>query len=207
MSASSGRVVLLVGPSCEGKSTLAKALQHLSAEPFLVQSLDGLFAAMPDAWGGQGGHAGDGFRYDWQAPDVEGGHATRRIGYGPVGWRMLEGFHRAVAAYADAGVNVVVDDMLLDLEVLADWAHALAAVPTLLVSVTAPKAELLRREAARTLHPTPGLVAGHFDLHRGVVADIEIDTSSIRPPGAVRTLERLASSSARFTALGAVRQA
>src|SRR5580704_14994191 len=181
MAGSKGRVILLVGPSCAGKSTLAKAVQTLSPEPYLVQSLDGLFAATPEAWGGGGEHTLDGFRYDWLVGQVEGGVPVRRIAYGPVGWRLLEGFHRAVAAYANAGADVVVDDMLLDLDVLKDWAHALAGVRTLLVNVTAPKEELLRREAARKLHPTPGLVAGHFDLHRGVVADIEIDTSTASP--------------------------
>jgi chloramphenicol 3-O phosphotransferase len=175
-------------------------------EPYLVQSLDGLFAAMPEAWGGQGENTLDGFRYDWPAGEVGGGAAVRRIAYGPVGWSLLEGFHRAVAAYANTGVNVVVDDMLLDLDVLKDWANALTAVSTLLVNVTAPKGELLRREAARTLHPTPGLVAGHFDLYRGIVADAEIDTSSASPSEAARTVLNLASSSARAGALRAFRR-
>jgi len=203
--AGSGRVILLVGPSCAGKSTLAKAVQTLSAEPYLAQSLDGLFAATPEAWGGGGEHAADGFRYDWLATEEEGGAPVRRIAYGAVGWRLLEGFHRAVAAYADAGVNVVVDDMLLDLAVLGDWARALAAVPTLLVNVTAPRTELLRREAARTLHPTPGLVAGHIDLHRAIVADAEIDTSETSPRDAARSVLDYASSRAPAGALQAFR--
>jgi len=201
MAGSKGSVILLVGPSCAGKSTLAKAVQTLSAEPWLIQSLDGLFAATPEAWGGGGEHALDGFRYDWLAGQVEGGAAVRRIAYGPVGRSLLEGFHRAVAAYANAGVKVVVDDMLLDLEVLTDWANALATTSALLVKVTAPKAELLRREAARTLHPTPGLAAGHFDLHRGIVADVEIDTSSTSPADAARSILDLASSPGRANAL------
>src|SRR6185436_2046289 len=60
-----GRVVLLVGPSCAGKSTLAKALQEASPTPFLDLSLDGLFASVPERWGGQGDLASEGFRYEW----------------------------------------------------------------------------------------------------------------------------------------------
>jgi chloramphenicol 3-O phosphotransferase len=196
MTGAKGTVILLVGPSCAGKSTLAKAIQELSNEPYLAQSLDSLFAATPEGWGSAGVHTLDGFRYDWEASQAEGGTPVRRIACGPVGWGLLDGFHRAVAAYADAGVNVVVDDMLLDLDVLKDWARALAAVPTLLVSVTAPKAELLRREAARQLHATPGLVAGHFDLHQGIAADAQIDTSRVSPSEAARfLLDRTVSSS------------
>lgn len=194
MVASQSGVILLVGPSCAGKSTLARAIQDESAEPYLVQALDGLFAAVPEAWGGSGRRTGEGFRYDWTRPPSEGDRGVRRIAHGPVGWRMLMGFHRAVAAFAAAGVNVVVDDMLLDEAVLEDWAAALEAVPTLLVSVTAPRETLLQREAERTLHPTPGLVAGHFDLHAAIPSDLRIDTSTMTPPQAAReVLQRAAS--------------
>lgn len=203
MAGSKGNVILLVGPSCAGKSTLAKSLQALSAEPYLVQSLDGLFAATPEAWGSGGEHAHDGFRYEWAVSQAEPGPSVRSIAYGSVGWSVLKGFHRAVAAYSDAGANVVVDDMLFDLDVLRDWAEALAGKPTLLVSVTAPKAELLRREAARQLHPTPGLVAGHFDLHRTIAADVQVDTSQTTPADAARSLLTL--SPRRGAALDAYR--
>lgn len=190
MAGSLGVVILLVGPSCAGKSTLAGAVQTLSREPYLIQSLDGLFAAVPDAYGGSGEHTHEGFRYDRPAP--EGGEKVLRIAYGPVGWRILEGFHRAVAAYARAGVNVVVDDMLLDMAVLEDWAFALASLPTVLVKVMAPEEELLRREQARTRRSTPGLAQGHFDLHQAIVADLDIDTSLSSPAEAAARVLALA---------------
>jgi chloramphenicol 3-O phosphotransferase len=205
MGGSNGNVILLVGPSCAGKSTLARAVQQLSPQPYLVQSLDSLFAAVPERWGSGGEHARDGFRYEWGASRADGGAAVRRIVYGAVGWNILQGFHRAVAAFAAAGVNIVVDDMLLDRDVLTDWARALDAVPTLLVNVTAPNEELLRREAARQLHPTPGLVAGHFDLHQGIAADVRIDTSEVSPPEAARSLLDLIASPRRGGALDAFR--
>jgi chloramphenicol 3-O phosphotransferase len=206
MAAAKGTVILLVGPSCAGKSTLAKAIQELSSEPYLAQSLDRLFAATPEGWGSGGEHALDGFRYEWGASQTDDGALVRRIAYGPAGWGLLKGFHRSVAAYAEAGVNVVVDDMLLDLKVLEDWARALAAVPTLLVNVTAPKAELLRREAARQLHATPGLVAGHFDLHQGVIADAQIDTSGVSASEAARFVLDLALSPRGAAALPTFRE-
>jgi chloramphenicol 3-O phosphotransferase len=185
MSRSQGRVVLLIGPSCAGKSTLTKAIQDAAPTPFLGLSLDGLFAGVPDRWGGQGIHTAEGFRYEWFTDARNPDGRARRIVCGDVGWRMLQGLHRAAAAYAAAGNDVVVDDMLLDERVLADWREALAATPTLIVRLTAPFDEFLRREAARTLHQTLGLVAGHFDLHERIPADLLIDTS-------VMTLEEAA---------------
>ena len=40
---------------------------------------------------------------------------------------MLQALHRAAAAYARAGMDVVVDDMLLDDAVLVDWRKALSS--------------------------------------------------------------------------------
>ena len=184
MSDPKGRVVLLVGPSCAGKSTLARALQAASPTPFLGLSLDGLFAGVPDRWGGQGDLAHEGFRYDW----IRGGPgqpgAVRKIACGAVGRRMLRGLHRSVAIHAALGTDVVVDDMLLDAGTLADWAEALAATPTFLVRLTAPLKDLIRREQARTLHPTPGLTEGHYALHEALAADLVIDTSIVSPEAA-----------------------
>ena len=183
-----GCVVLLVGPSCAGKSTLTRALQAASPTPFLALSLDGLFASVPDRWGGQGDLAQEGFRYDW----IRGGPgqvgAVRRIACGDVGRRMLQGLHRSVAVHAGLGTDVVVDDMLLDDRVLTDWREALAATPTLLVRVTAPLDDLIRREQARTLHPTPGLVEGHYAMHEAVAADLVIDTSALSPDAAAQRI-------------------
>jgi len=169
-----GRVILLVGPSCAGKSTMARAIQETAAEPFVCQSLDGLFANVPERWGGSGDERDAGFHYIFEGE-------VRRIGYGPVGWRMLQGFHRAAAAHARAGINVVVDDMLLGDACLADWAEALAGLEVLLVRLIAPLTELARREAARERRRTPGLAAGHYELHAGLSADLVIDTS-LAPP-------------------------
>ena len=107
-----------------------------------------------------------------------------------MGWRMLQGMHRAAAVHAEVGNDVVVDDMLLDDRVLADWRVALAGASTLLVRLTAPLDGLLRQESARKVHPTPGLVEGHFGLHEGIAADLVIDTSINTPEeAALRVLQ------------------
>ena len=112
-SAATGRVILLVGTSSAGKSTLARVIQEAADDHFLLQSLDGLFAGVAERWGSGGDRRDDGFRYG-----VEGD--VQRIVYGPGGRRLLRGFHRAVGAYARSGTNVVVDDMLQDGACLSD---------------------------------------------------------------------------------------
>jgi chloramphenicol 3-O phosphotransferase len=117
----SGRVILLIGCSCAGKTTLARAIQEHASEHYLSLSLDRLFAAVAERWGSGGTFREQGFSYAWEQPVAEGGLSTRRIVHGPVGRGALEGFHAAVGAYARKGVNVVVDDMLIDDAALWDW--------------------------------------------------------------------------------------
>jgi chloramphenicol 3-O phosphotransferase len=185
-----GRIILLVGTSSAGKTTLARAIQAAAPQHFLLQSLDGLFAGVAERWGSGGDRHDDGFAY-------EGDDTIRRVVYGATGWRLLQGFHRAVAAYARAGIDVVVDDMLLDAACLADWAESLTGLDVTLVRVTAPPEELRRREHTRPHGRVPGLSAGHLQLHAGLAVDLEVDSASARtdelaarilrhPPGAAQ---------------------
>ena len=165
-----GRIILLVGTSSAGKSTLARAIQDAASEHFLHQSLDGLFAGVAQRWGSGGDQRHDGFRYEVK------GEITRVV-YGPAGWRLLQGFHRAVAAYARAGSNVLVDDMLLDDACLSDWAAALEGLAVTLTRLDAPMEELRRREATRRHGRVAGLAAGHLALHDKIEPDLVIDTA------------------------------
>src|SRR5688500_16641069 len=94
-----GTIVLLIGTSSAGKPTLAKALQAILPEHYLLFGLDDVFRMVSPRWGG--GMAGplsyDGFRYDRTSAD-----GMVAIRYGPVGQAVLDGMHHAVAAFAQA---------------------------------------------------------------------------------------------------------
>jgi len=174
----SGKVILLIGPSSAGKSTLAAAIRAAADEAWIIQSLDGLFAAIDDRWGSKGAHRADGFRYE------SGADGSVRVVAGSAGKAMLRGFRRAVAANAAAGVNVIVDDMLLDEGALGDWAQALAGLDARLVRLAPPLEVLQARDATRPHGRVPGLAAGHLALHAALAADLVIDTSVVEPSDA-----------------------
>ncbi|MBG0565943.1 chloramphenicol phosphotransferase CPT family protein [Actinoplanes aureus] len=176
-------VVFLNGASSAGKTSIGAALQKAADQPFLLLGLDTLFAMVPPRWAG--GPRGElrhlGFAYD-ELP-ADDGHPMVRITYGPAGWRMMAGFHRAVAELVRAGNPVVVDEMLLDGRVRDDWRAVLAPWQPCYVGVYCADAELARREQTR--RNPPGLArwsARH--AHHGMRYDLTVDTTATDPQAA-----------------------
>ncbi|MEU4620527.1 AAA family ATPase [Actinoplanes sp. NPDC023801] len=171
------QVVFVNGASCAGKTTLGRALQDLTAEPYLLLGLDTCFGMVPDRWAG--GPPGEfrhlGFAYD-RLPDDDG-RPMLRITYGRDGLRMMAGLHRAVAALLTAGNRVIVDEMLLGADVRDDWLEVLRPWRPLYVGVFCADDELTRREQARGNRP--GLArwsARH--AHDGMTYDVCVDTTA-----------------------------
>jgi len=123
-----GKIVFLNGVSSAGKTTLAKTLQDRSSEPFYVL-------------------ANDMFTDDTVSPakfidiDME---ATYQ--------RVLSGMYHAVKGFSDAGINTIVDDVLLrenGYDRLKQCIELFYDYPILFVHVICPIVELRRREKER----------------------------------------------------------
>ncbi|MCG8352172.1 MAG: AAA family ATPase [Chloroflexales bacterium] len=165
-------IMLLVGTSSAGKSTLSKALQAILPEHYLLLGLDDVFRMVSPRWGGGlgGPLSYHGFRYE---PAPAGPVITIR--YGAVGRAVLDGMHYAVAAFAQAGTSVIVDEMLLDRDVLSNWARVLAPCQTYLIKVQAPLATLEEREVQRG-NPL-GLARGHYAVNDVPFFDRLVETT------------------------------
>jgi chloramphenicol 3-O phosphotransferase len=176
-------ILLLIGTSSAGKSTLAKELQAILPEHYLLLGLDDVFRMVAPRWGGGlgGPLSVHGFRYNYSL-----GESIVTIRYGAVGRAVLDGMHHAVAAFAQAGTNVIVDDMLLDSDVLSGWARALAPYQTYLVKVQASLATLEEREPHRR-NPA-GLARGHYAVNDVPVFDRLIDTTTTTAVDAANNL-------------------
>ncbi len=123
----------------------------------------------------------EGFRYDRTAAP---GIITIR--YGAVGKQVLAGMHRAVAAFAQAGNSLIVDEMLLDEWCLIDWVECLNRFHPLLVNVTAALETLEQRERQRGNEP--GLARGHFPINMLRYSDLLLDTTRLSPQAGVEAL-------------------
>lgn len=165
-------IILLNGTSSAGKSTLGRALQRrIDPQPVLTGLDSFVFGLLPPAW------------HD----DPHGVYFSRRsdgavpLHLGPGGEAMTRAFHRAVAAMADCGLSVIVDDVLFEPWLLADWLEATAGHEVFFVGVHCQLAEAERRELARGDRQA-GQVRSQFDtvhVHGGY--DCTVDTTDSDP--------------------------
>ena len=188
-----GRIILLNGSSSAGKTTLARALQALRREPWFHLALDQFRDGMPPAYRGLNSPPGTPGEAGLNVVPVErDGERVTEVRFGAVGQRMLRGMHRAIAAFAAAGNDTIVDDLMIDPGTLDDYLDALADHRVLFVGVRASMAVVNMREADRPGR-FPGTATSHFEaVHAHGIYDLEVDTGRASPSEcALRISERL----------------
>ena len=185
-----GMIIILNGPSSAGKTTIQKALQKESKETFLRVGIDTFFDALieePDL-----SRFEEEGRFDQYTADGEyirgiemtkdrSNHPVVTLKVGPAGDRIIHGMHRAIAAYAEAGNNVIVDYILYKPEWLDDLKESLRDHKVLYVGVYAPLTLIEEREKKRNTSPV-GHARSHFDtVHTDFYYDLEIDSETETP--------------------------
>ena len=178
--ASYGMVVVLNGPSTSGKSSIQKEFQHLMMPNLWIKvGIDNLFDMPMPAITVQN-------MSFWQSPNqirwVETTHDALHnpvitLRTGAQGDRVAYGMNSAIADYAKAGCNVIVDYIAYKKEWVDDMRKQLDGIKTYWVKVAAPLAVLEEREIARATSPK-GHARSHYDtVHWDVVYDLEVDSS------------------------------
>ena len=158
------QVIVLNGGSSSGKSGIARCLQVVLPDPWLVMSIDSLIEAMPASI---------------QTSDVGIEFAPGgAVVVGPE-FRALEAAWMAgVAAMARAGAKVIIDDVFVGASASQRrWQEHLGSLPVLWVGVRCDRPVAASREVARGNRP-PGMAAAQAEaVHDGVVYDLEVDTT------------------------------
>lgn len=174
-------VILLNGTSSAGKSSIAQALQDILQEPWLHVALDTFLGMLPERF------HDDPEAFFWRTTVDADGVEQIEIESGPIGRRFLGGMRRAVAAMAEAGNNLIVDDVILD-HGLIEYEGLLAGVTFFKVGVTAPLSVLEERELSRG-DRSIGLARWQFPrVHVGARYDLEVDTSLSDPVACALTI-------------------
>src|SRR5579863_2293907 len=135
------RIVFLNGIGSAGKSSIAKALQKITAEPFLHIQMDAFLDMLPEAYQDHP----DAFTYE---SHQEGGKSLVVIKGGPLGERLMRGMRHAVAAMAAQGNDLIVDEVM-DETTWAEYAVLLPSFEVFLVGIMAPLEVLEARERER----------------------------------------------------------
>jgi chloramphenicol 3-O phosphotransferase len=175
-------VVILNGVGSVGKSSTAKALRDITADPFLLVQMDVFLDMLPPA---MIGHP-DGVVFETVRDNDQPSVIIRS---GPVVRRAMRGMRHAVAAMADQGNNLIVDEVILSPETARDYRELLARFTCRFVGLFAPLDVLEARERARG-DRLPGLARWQYDrVHNGMAYDLEIDTASASPPECARRIK------------------
>jgi chloramphenicol 3-O phosphotransferase len=158
------QVIVLNGGSSSGKSGIARCLQAVLPDPWLVFGVDTLIQAMPVS-------------SRMSPPGIEF-VSDGEVVVGPE-FRTLEAaWIKGIAAMAQAGARIIVDeDFLGGAASQQRWKKALGALQVLWIGVRCDSAVAAGREIARG-DRVSGMAASQAEVvHQGVVYDLQVDTT------------------------------
>lgn len=174
-----GKIIILNGTSCSGKTTLAHALQNALSEPYYALSIDDFQNGFPAGTIQFGDGIDPAEVPGWLAVVADGRLVDLRMG--PQGLRFLEGLYASLAAFAAAGNNIIFEDVFYDERALKAALKALQGLPVLLVGVFVPLEVARQREEARGT-ALPGGAEVYFErVHAHELYDLEVDTAMATP--------------------------
>ena len=165
-----GRVVIINGGSSSGKTTLARRLQSSLTTPWLLLGIDVFIWLLPSE-----------MTVRPEGITVNDGVITR----GEEFLRLYDGFRSAVAALARAGVDVLIDEVLLDAATdCRHWSNALHDLDVCWIGVRCPPEVAAARELERGDRPPGSARQQALTVHDGVDYDVEVDTSVLEEDAA-----------------------
>jgi chloramphenicol 3-O phosphotransferase len=182
------RVVILNGASSSGKTTIATAFRDQRAavgDFWLLIGIDDFLSKIPTDWKSAGPERGpfaaDGIRFEM----TRGGPSVR---VGSVGRQVLRAYQAGVAAAAHVGLNVIVDEVIIDRTSWDDWTVALAGLDVVWVGIRCSPEVAEERNRARGDRFAGLARAQTATVHRDAGYDFEIETTTEPPERALSQL-------------------
>lgn len=157
------QVIVLNGGSSSGKSGIVRCLQATLPDPWLATGVDRLIEAMPATM---------------RSAESIDFAADGTVVIGPDFDRLQDAWMAGVAATAMAGARLIIDDVFLGGgNSQRRWMAALNDLNVVWVGVRCDVEVATGREIARG-DRVRGMAAAQADVvHRGVVYDVEVDTT------------------------------
>lgn len=185
-----GTIIILNGSSACGKTSIQKKIQDLADVLYLKVGIDTFFDALiPEPDLNEFHRTQKIMQYTKEGEFIRGitivrddnGNQIIPLQIGSAGQRVIKGMHKAIAAYAHMGNNVVVDYILYDQAWLNDLIACFSHFNTYLIGVACPLNVLEEREKARATSPAGHARSHYRTVHDNCVYDLEVDTSVLTP--------------------------
>lgn len=175
------QIIILNGIGSVGKSSTAKALQAITSKPFLHVAMDAFLDMLPEK---MLAHP-DGLMFE---ASQDGDRPVIAIKSGPVLERAMRGMRHAVAAMAEQGNNLIVDQVIIRAGAVHEYRTLLRSFDLHLVGLFASLNVLEARERARGDREIGLARWQHGQVHRGVTYDLEVDTATTSPAECARLI-------------------
>ena len=173
-------IVLLNGAGSVGKSAIAKAFQKIAPQPYLHIEMDVFLKMMPEKYLNHR----DGLSFEQYS---KAGHILTKANSGKVAEKVLSGMRTSIAALADAGNNLIVDDVLFgntedgDGTAFSEYQNLLRDHDLCVVGVFASLDTLEERERARGDRMV-GLSRWQFErVHVGMPYNLKVRSDDATP--------------------------
>ncbi len=154
-----GNIIFLNGTSSSGKTSIAKELQQILEEPYLLVSVDNFISMLPQKY--------------------LKGEDQKTLGKSIL--KIISGMHHSIPALALSGNNIIVDHVLQEKQWLNECVNVLSDFQVLFVGVHCPLEELELREHNRG-NRKKGMARIQFDLvHSQNIYDMEVNTFKNNP--------------------------
>ena len=170
------KIIFLNGCSSAGKTSLVKAIQHLSEEPWLTSGVDVSFATMPAKYLPGGKKASEGINF---VPGMDQeGFPIMRVESGDYGKKFVQSVHKVVKQLVDDGHNLIIDEAIWEKKDLENYASVLKNHQVCWVKVNCElslieEREILRGDRSLGLARTRFLKMKDLDWN----FDLQVDTS------------------------------
>ncbi len=179
-SSKSGTVIILNGPSSVGKSSIIKAFQAKQSIPWLSIGIDNFFVGvLPPKFYLENKPEHYVVMRGVSSEDKDGKLFTLEVG--SEGQKVIKGMHRAIAAYAQCGNNVIVDYIKYEQDWIPDLKEALHGINVIWVGVTASLESIQQREKKRGTSPEGHARSHYHTVHQSINYDLMLDTDNLTP--------------------------
>lgn len=172
-------IIFLNGCGSAGKSSIAKSIQHLSNEAWLHFSLDMFVDMMPNKYMPFNEKASEGFEF---IPSQNEHGQVITIKQGAYGQEVFACMPPSAALLADAGHNLIIDEVLLGDETFKNYARALQKHRIYFIGVFCSLEVMQEREFLRG-DRVVGLSNGQInEVHNGLRDyTLKVDTTHNSP--------------------------